>query len=129
MMNPARHLLGFALATSLLLACADTSAPTPSIVDTWALLSFSDHGVVGSTTGTVTFRPDDTFEVLGTVTYPGEPTDSLRVSGTYTTSGTTLFLTTEAGSGEWAMFWTGTHFVLTLQGPSPTNRMTLGRLP
>ncbi len=129
MMNPARYLLGPALAASLLLACSDSNAPTPSIVDTWALVSFSDHGVIGTTTGTVTFRPDHSFEVVGTVTYPGESTDSLNVAGTYTISGTTISLTTLAGTGQWDMRWTGSQFILTLQGPSPTNRMILGDIP
>lgn len=128
-MNRNRHLLGAALAATLLLACSDNNAPTPSIVGTWALLGFTDHGIAGATTGTATFRPDDSFEVIGTVTYPGEPTDALHVAGTYTTRGTTISLTTAEGSGDWDMLWTGSQFILTLQGPPPTNRIVLGPIP
>jgi hypothetical protein len=127
--TPARYAIQVALAFSLLSSCSDSSTPTPSIIDTWALLSFTDHGVVGVTTGTVTFRPDSTFEVVGTVTYPGEPTDSLGLAGTYTVQGTRLTLTAGTGAGDWDMLWTGQQFILTLRGPLPTNRLTLGRLP
>ncbi|MBL8978145.1 MAG: hypothetical protein JNM53_07030 [Gemmatimonadetes bacterium] len=124
-----RRLALAALALGVLAACSDSTAPSPSIVDTWALLSFTDHGIAGVTTGTATFFPSDSFEMVGTVTYPGEPIDSLNVTGTYAVTGAVLSMTAGTESGDWDMRWTGQRYILTLRGPPPTNRITLGRLP
>jgi hypothetical protein len=129
MMNFSPHPLRLVLAASFILACSDSGAPTPSLVDSWALVSFTDHGTVGATTGTVEFRPDGSFEVVGTVTYPGEPTDSLHVSGVYAVHGPTISLTVGGTTDDWDLFWTGQQFILTLRGPAPTNRMILAPLP
>ncbi len=128
-MAASRRRTAAALVLGLLAACSDSTAPSPSIVDTWALLSFTDHGIVGVTTGTATFFPNDTFAIVGTVTYPGEPIDSLNVVGSYLVTGTVLSITAGPDSGDWDMRWTGQRYVLTLRGPRPTNRITLGRLP
>jgi hypothetical protein len=64
----------------------------------WDLIGYSDHGVSGVTTGSATFLHDGTFFILGTVTYPGEPTDSLDISGTYQVIAATLTLTTPDGT-------------------------------
>lgn len=127
-MSAPRRLTTAALALRLLAACSDSTAPSPSIVDTWALLGFTDHGIVGVTTGTASFFPNDSFEIVGTVTYPGEPIDSFNVVGAYVVTGTVLSITAGTESGEWDMRWTGQRYILTLRGPLPTNQIVLGRL-
>jgi len=91
----------------------------------WDLIGYSDHGVSGVTTGSATFLHDGTFFILGTVTYPGEPTDSLDISGTYQVIGATLTLTTPAGTGTWSIAFSGDQVVLTLVGSDPPTRMIL----
>ena len=61
----------------------ESTQPSQTLEGAWNLIGYSDHGVSGVTTGSVTFRDDSKFVVSGTVTYPGEPTDALDVSGTY----------------------------------------------
>ena len=128
-MRPLQLLRALVVSGGLLCACSDSVGPAPSLVDTWALLSFTDHGTVGTTTGTMTFTPGNTFEVLGTVTYPGEPEDSIHVNGTYLVSGTTVTLTVGIDTGVWDVHWTGSRYILTLRGPQPTNQMVLGPIP
>lgn len=112
-------------AVAFALGCGAT-APQQSIVGDWALLSFTDHGVVGTTTGTVTFNDDGTWGAIGTVTYPGEPEDSIAVSGTYRVNGNDLTLTTGGSSAVWTMTWDTDRVTLTLQGSDPANVMVLG---
>ena len=91
----------------------------------WDLIGYSDHGVSGVTTGSATFLHDGTFFILGTVTYPGEPTDSLDISGTYQVIAATLTLTTPDGTGTWSIAFSGDQVVLTLVGSDPPTRMIL----
>jgi len=84
-----------------------------------------DHGVSGATTGSGTFRDDGTFIILGTVTYPGEPADSLAVSGTYQVVATIVTLTTPDGTGAWSMAFSGDRVVLALVGADPPTSITL----
>jgi hypothetical protein len=60
-----------------------------TLVGSWDLIGFTDAGVPDTTSGTAVFRPDGTFEVDGTVTFPGEPPDPILVDGTYHQSGST----------------------------------------
>ena len=105
----------------------NSTRPSPEIEGTWDLISYVDHGVAGVMTGSCTFRNDGTFIILGTVTYPGEPVDSLDVSGTYQVVAMTLTLTTPDGTGAWSMVFSGDRLVLV--GPDPSTRMTLKRRP
>jgi hypothetical protein len=73
------------------------------------------------------FQPGGTFKVLGTVTYPGEPTDSLKLEGTWTVAPGRVTLTTGGESGVWDMTWQGQELTLTLEGPLPTNVIVLRR--
>lgn len=115
--------LSTALATAT--ACGDGTSPSRSLVATWDLVSFSDHGTVGVTTGTMTFRPNGTVEVIGTVTYLGEPTDSLTFAGTYEANAQTITLTIGSATDTWSLTWQDDSVILTLQGPQPTNVIVL----
>lgn len=126
--RPVRLLLGSMLLAGGL-ACSDSTGPAPSLIDTWALLRYVDHGITGVTSGTMAFRPDSTFEISASVTYPGEPTDSFDVSGTYRRGNGVVFLATASDSGTWDVQWTGSRYLLTLRGPLPTNQLVLGALP
>jgi hypothetical protein len=107
--------------------CGDGSGPSRSLVGTWELASYTDHGVPGVTTGTIGFQSDGSFEVRGTVTYPGEPTDSLNVVGTWTLTLGHITLTTGGESAVWRMVWQDVKLTLTLQRPLPTNVIVLRR--
>jgi hypothetical protein len=105
----------------------DSASPSRTLEGTWDLVGYIDHGVSGATTGTGTFRHDSTFVILGTVTYPGEPVDSLDVSGTYQVVAMTVTLTTPEGTGAWSMVFSGDRVVLTLVGADPPTRIRLKR--
>lgn len=128
-MHCSRQFQTLALAVLALSACENQDHSTPSLVDTWSLLSFTDHGVRGVTTGTATFRPDSTFEIVAAVTFPEEPTDSFDITGTYVLQHSTVFLAAGGQSGAWSLLWTGRRYLLTLQGPLPTNQLELAPLP
>jgi len=89
----------------------DSTKPSTSLVGTWDLVSVSDSGTVGAGTGTIVFDAGGTFSVVGTVTYPGEPTDSLVVSGTWSQSGNTL---------TWTIGTRVSTFQLAFSGPEVT---------
>jgi hypothetical protein len=114
-----------------LLSCdsEDSTRPSPELEGTWDLIGYIDHGVSGVTAGSSTFRGDGTFIILGTVTYPGEPVDSLDVSGTYQVVAMTVTLTTPEGTGAWSMVFSGDRVVLALIGADPPTKMTLKRRP
>ena len=101
-MRWSRH-AGYGLSLGLIaasIACGDNASPTRSLLGDWELVSFTDHGVMGITTGTMTFNLDGTWEMIGTVTYPGEPIDSLRTGGTYIATTHTVALTSGADTYE-----------------------------
>jgi hypothetical protein len=112
-------------------SCGSDSSTGPyrTLEGTWDLVGYSDHGVVGVTTGSSTFRDDGTFVILGTVTYPGEPVDSLDVSGTYQVAAGAAKLTTVDGTSTWSLVFSGDQVLLTLIGSEPPTRMTLKRQP
>jgi hypothetical protein len=111
-------------------ACSDDSTgPGVSLVDTWDLIGFTDMGIAAGTTGTWEFRADGTFSVNGTVTFPGEPTDSLVISGTYVQNGITVALTIGADTGNWTLTASGDEVTLTENEPPPANAITLKRQP
>jgi len=101
--------------------------PSPKLEGVWDIMGYTDHGVSGATTGSCTFRDDGTYAILGTVTYPGEPVDSLDVSGTYQVVATRLTMTTPDGTGSWSLAFSGDRVVLTLIGAAPPTTMTLKR--
>lgn len=123
-----RRLFPFALAVSIGLgACGDATAPGDALPGTWDLIGFSDHGVAAQTTGTVEFRTDGTFEVDGTVTFPGEPTETLHLAGTWSPGPETVTLTTADGPSTWDVAFSGNEAVLTLDEPAPANTIRLRR--
>jgi hypothetical protein len=106
----------------------DPDGPAPSLAGVWSLASYADHGVVATTSGTATFDTDGSFAITGELTYPGEPADSLLVSGTWSMTGNRVVLTTGEGSGTWVVSCTAAEATLVLEGPSPTNVIHLHRL-
>ncbi len=105
----------------------DPGEPGATLQGAWSLMSYADHGVTASTTGTASFETNGSFTILGEITFPGEPVDSLQVSGTWSMRGDRATLVTSEGSGEWAVSFSGTEATLSLVGPSPTNSMHLHR--
>ena len=101
--------------------------PAPTLEGAWDIAGYADHGVSGATTGSCIFRDDGTYAILGTVTYPGEPVDSLDVSGTYQVVATLLTMTTPDGGVSWSLAFSGDRVVLTLIGVEPPTTMTLKR--
>jgi hypothetical protein len=86
-------------------------------------------GASAVTTGTCEFRADGTFEVNGTITFPGEPTESLVIDGSYVQSGSTVVLTIGARTGNWTLTASGNEVTLTENAPPPANSITLSRTP
>ena len=111
------------------IGCDDSDEPSPSLRGGWDLISYADHGITGVTTGSAIFRDDGTFTILGTVTYPGEPVDSLDVSGTYLVIVNVVRLMTSDGTGSWSMAFSGDRVVLSLIGSAPPTKITLERQP
>ncbi len=91
----------------------DSTKPSPSLVGTWDLVSVTDSGTVGAGSGTIAFDLGGTFAVVGTVTYPGEPTDSLVVSGTWSQSGNTLTWTIGARVSTFQLAFSGAEVTIT----------------
>lgn len=109
-------------------ACGDTVTVGEQLLGTWSLAAFDDHGTVGTTTGTWTFREDGTFWARGTVTFPDEPTDSLSVDGTWLEYSTSAIeLTIGADVSIWAVSVAGDTAVLSLTDQDGTVRITLTR--
>lgn len=133
--NPGRDMkrflqltLGLTLLSGLVAFCDDTSGPEAfSIVGTWDLIGFSDAGMEAETTGTWIFLADGTHSVDGTVTFPGEPVDSIAGNGTYEQMGTTLEFTLGAETGSWTVEASRDTATLTEVGPPPPNTITLQR--
>jgi hypothetical protein len=80
-----------------LAACDDSLTTGDQLVGTWQLSGYDDHGESATTTGTWSFFADATFSALGTVTFPGEPTDSIDVIGTWMEQGPSSITMTVAG--------------------------------
>ena len=109
-------------------ACGASTSLGDLLLGTWSLAGYSDHGAEGVTTGTWTFGADGTFGVLGTVTYPGEPTDSLRVSGTWQLySPTTIELVVGSNITIWQATVVGDTAALALSDSTGVVRITLVR--
>jgi hypothetical protein len=105
----------------------DPCTPGQKLEGSWDLIGYADHGVWAATSGAATFGADGDFLVAGTVTFPGEPVDTLDLSGTWSTSGDHATLTTTEGSGEWTVGFSGEEATLTLIGPDPSNVIRLRR--
>jgi len=116
-----------AFALLVLTSCGDngTTAIPRTLEGLWDLVGYSDHGVSGVTTGVCSFLENGTFSILGTVTFPGESTDTLEVYGTYEVDANIVTLTTTQGSGDWSMAFSGDKVVLTRLGVDPATSMTL----
>ena len=108
-------------------ACSDGTGPPISLVGTWDFIGFSDAGIEAATTGTWTFEAASAFHVRGTITFPGEPTDSLVATGSYSQQGNQVEMTIGPDTGRWTITGNGTVVVLTEIEPAPANTITLRR--
>lgn len=108
-------------------ACGDETGPKISLAGTWDFIGFSDAGIEAATTGTWTFETNSAFHVQGTITFPGEPTDSLVVSGSYSQQGNQVELTIGIDTGSWTLSGDGDVVVLTEVEPAPANTIALRR--
>jgi hypothetical protein len=120
--------LRFLLFALLALACDDSTGPLPGLGGTWLLAEYVDAGVIGRTTGTMTFDLNGTFAAKGTVTYPGEPEDSLTTSGSWSQKGATITLVVDGETSDWRLSGSDTEVTLQLIGPPVVTRIVLRRL-
>ena len=107
--------------------CGDGTGPRISLVGEWDFIGFTDAGVAAVATGTWTFAPTDSFSVRGTVTFPGEPTDSVIASGTYSQQRLRVQMTSGAETASWTIAGMGGLLVLTEIEPAPANTIMLRR--
>ena len=107
--------------------CSDETGPQISLVGVWDFIGFSDAGIEASTTGTWEFEASNSFHVQGTITFPGEPTDSIVASGSYDQQGSQVQLTIGVDTGSWTLTGEGDVVVLTEVEPAPANTITLRR--
>jgi hypothetical protein len=117
----------FLLLALVVLACDDSTGPAPGLQGSWLLAEYVDAGVVGTTSGTMTFDPNGTFATEGTVTYPGEPEDSLTTSGSWSQKGSTVTLVVEGDTSEWEISGTDLQVTLRLRGQLAVTRIVLRR--
>ena len=110
-----------------LLACTDSSGPGDDLVGSWQLVGYSDAGVPATASGDAIFRSVGTFSIEGTLTFPGEPAESIEVSGTWSVEGDIVTLRTGNTSGRWAFSLSGSDVTLTLEGSQPPTTITLRR--
>jgi hypothetical protein len=84
-------------------ACGDA---THTLVGTWRVASFNDHGTVGTTIGTCIFDAGGTFTMSGTVTYPGESPSSFGLTGSWALRADSVDLTIEGETTAWGVEFT-----------------------
>ena len=120
-----RRLLAVAFWIGVLGCGESPTQPTPSLLGTWDPVGYSDAGTPAAATGTAEFRLDGTFDVSGTITFPGELPDPVAISGTYEVQGDQVELMTPDGSGFWRLRFVGEEVSLTLEGSVPPTTMTL----
>lgn len=127
-MRQCRILTCAALLAVAIAACGDDTTTGDQLVGTWALAAYDDHGTEGVTTGTWTFSADATFTALGSITFPGEPTDSLDVIGTWVEQGNAaVAMTVDGETTVWDVAFAPDTAVLTLPDQEGGVRMTLTR--
>lgn len=104
---------------------------TRVVLEWAALLEQSGFGaiqlVAAATTGSWIFAADHSYSAEGTVTFPGEPTDAIAVSGRWIQAGCTVTLTDDSGSTPWTIRADGAELILTQQEDPPANTVTLRR--
>jgi hypothetical protein len=111
----------------VVLTCDDSTGPAPGLEGVWLLAEYVDAGVVGRTTGTMTFNPSGAFVTEGRVTYPGEPEDSLTTSGSWSQTDWTVTLTADGETGRWQITGGDLRVTLRLLGQTPITRIVLQR--
>jgi hypothetical protein len=112
----------------VLAACESGTDPVSSIQGAWDMVAFRSDGVDASAiTGTMVFAANGTVTVNGSITFPGEPADTIADVGTWSQAGTTLTMTLGGDTGTWQLTFTGDRVVLQLQGDASASRLTLQR--
>ena len=121
--------LALSLVALFAVACGDDPvSPGDGLVGEWDLVGFVDGGVEATVTGTATFRSDGTFTMVGTVSFPGEPSEAVAISGTYEVSGDVATLVIAGEASDWNLsFPSADRAVLTELEPPPANRISLER--
>jgi hypothetical protein len=121
-------MLAVAAVAMLLTACSDRTTTGDRLVGTWLLSAYEDHGEPASTTGTWSFWSDASFSVLGTITFSGEPADSLDVIGTWMEQGPSAIAMTVVGETTiWDVALATDTAVLILPDETGAVRITLTR--
>jgi hypothetical protein len=125
-MRQFRILTCAALLAVAIAACGDSTTTGDQLIGTWALAAYDDHGTEGVTTGTWSFSSDATFAVLGSITFPDEPRDSLDVLGTWVEQGdAAVAMTVEGETTVWDVTFAPDTAVLTLPDQEGVVRITL----
>lgn len=104
---------------------SDSMGPSAYLFGTWDLIGFTDMGVSAKTTGTAEFRADGTFRVNGTITFPGEPAESIALDGSYDQNGSSHHRRTQSccveGHNWWRPLWEPYAHLVYKGGPWLTN--------
>jgi hypothetical protein len=107
-------------------ACGDGSPSSATVVGTWSIAGFDDHGTSGTTTGTWTFQTDGTFAADGTLGFPGEPIQAIALDGTYAVRPDTVDLTVAGETTAWGLaFPSSTRAVLSHRDAEGMVKVTL----
>ena len=110
----------------ILVGCGDGDSGG-TLLGTWDLIAYSEHGVAATASGSAVFGGGGEFTITAEITYPGEPPDTIQVNGTWSMQGDRATLTTSEDTGVWLVEFTGEEATLTLVGPAPTNVIQLRR--
>jgi len=117
-----------ALGMGVLGACSESNTIGDQLLGTWNLAAYAAGSQTAVTTGTWTFFEDATFLALGSITYEGEPTDSLDVEGEWQEQGPASITLTVAGETTlWNVTIAPDTAVLELPDPEGTVRVTLAK--
>ena len=109
------------------LGCRPLDGPDLSLVGTWAVLGFVDHGVAADVEGSALFTAYGAYTFdISRVEFPGEPPDAFVVSGTYQMSGDRVTLSGSSGGVvTYGLLADGDRVIMTSVGRESVTRITL----